>query len=283
MTAKDTISAFERATQANREDRCRTGNLIRLEGPGEVIMTGDLHGNSRNFEKLVRFARLADNPRRHLVLHELLHGDIVDGGGQCHSYRLVAQAAELKTQYPHQVHYLLGNHAIAQFTNDEVLKGGMAMVRALNAGLLSAFGTSARLVMSALNRFILSLPVAVRTDNRIWMSHSLPSMRKLAGFQKDIFDKELTGQELHSSPSLRALIWDRAHSPECLEKLAEMWDVDMFIVGHQPQAQGCDQPCSRMIILASDHIHGCFLPFKLDKHYKPDELFAQVKPLAAIK
>ena len=62
MTAKDTISAFERATQANREDRCRTGNLIRLKGPGEVIMTGDLHGNNRNFNKLVRFASLADNP-----------------------------------------------------------------------------------------------------------------------------------------------------------------------------------------------------------------------------
>ena len=283
MTAKDTISAFERATQANREDRCRTGNLIHLDGPGEVIMTGDLHGNSRNFEKLVRFARLADNPRRHLVLHELLHGDIVDGGVQCHSHKLVAQAAELKARYPHQVHYLLGNHAIAQFTNGEVLKGGMAMVRALNAGLLAAFGSSARLVMSALNQFILSLPIAVRTDNRIWMSHSLPSMRQLAGFQKDIFDKELTEQDLHSSSSLRALIWDRAHSPECLKKLAEMWDVDIFIVGHQPQAQGCGRPCSQMIILASDHIHGCFLPFELGRSYESDELFAQVKPLAAIK
>jgi Calcineurin-like phosphoesterase len=283
MTAKDTISAFERATQANREDRCRTGNLIRLKGPGEVIMTGDLHGNNRNFDKLVRFASLADNPQRHLILHELLHGDIADCGALCHSYRLIARAAELKAQYPHRVHYLLGNHAIAQFTNDEVLKGGMAMVRALNAGLLTTFGSSARLVTSAMNQFILSLPIAARTDNRIWMSHSLPSMRKLAGFQKDIFDKELTGEELHSNPSLRALIWDRVHSPECLKKLGEMWDVDMFIVGHQPQAQGCAQPCSQMIILASDHIHGCFLPFDLGKSYEPDELFAQAKPLASIE
>ena len=282
MTAKDTISAFERAAQANRQDRCRSGNLIHLKGPGEVIMTGDLHGNIRNFEKLLRFASLEDNPQRHLILHELLHGDIVDGGGQCHSYRLIARAAELKARYPHQVHYLLGNHAIAQFTNDEVLKGGMAMVRALNAGLLAAFGSSARLVTSALNQFILSLPIAARSDNRIWMSHSLPSMRKLGGFQKDIFDKELTEQDLRSNPSLRALIWDRVHSSKCLEKLGEMWDVDTFIVGHQPQAQGCDRPCSRMIILASDHIHGCFLPFELGKHYESDELFAQVKPLASI-
>ena len=283
MTAKDTISAFERAAQANRRDRCRSGNLIHLEGSGEVIMTGDLHGNNRNFEKLLRFASLEDNPQRHLILHELLHGDIIDGGGQCHSYRLIARAAELKARYPHQVHYLLGNHAIAQFTNDEVLKAGMAMVRALNAGLLAAFGSSARLVASALNQFILSLPIAARSNNRIWMSHSLPSMRKLGGFRKDIFDKELTEQDLHSNTSLRALIWDRVHSPECLEKLGEMWDVDMFIVGHQPQAQGCSQPCSRMIILASDHIHGCFLPFELGKRYEPDELFAQVKPLASIE
>ena len=282
MTAKDIISAFERAAIANREDRCRSGNLIRLEGPGEVIMTGDLHGNDRNFEKLLRFACLADNPQRHLILHELIHGNIADGGDQCHSYRLVARAAELKIQYPHQVHYLLGNHAIAQFTNDEVLKGGMAMVRALNAGLLAAFGSRSRLVASALNQFILSLPIAVRSDNRIWMSHSLPSMKKLAGFQKDIFDNELTEQDLRSNPSLRALIWDRVHNPECLEKLGEMWDVDMFIVGHQPQGQGCGRPYSQMIILASDHIHGCFLPFELGKRYEPDELFAQAKPLASI-
>lgn len=284
MNTKEIISALESGTKANRRDPFRMGNLIYLDGPGQVIMTGDLHGHTANFEKLCRLAQLDKNPHCHLILHELLHStDNPEDPDQCHSYRLLAHAAHLKAQFPRQLHILLGNHALAQVTRDEVVKNGQPMVRALNTGIWAAFNQDAGPVMQALDEFIMSMPIAARTDNRIWLSHSLPSKRHLAKFDNAIFEKKLTLEDMKDNHSLRALTWDRTHNQECLEKLREMWDVDFFIVGHQPQSRGCRQLHKHLIILASDHPHGAYLPFKLRHPYQPDELFDLTKPLAALE
>ena len=283
MTTKEMILALERATEANLQDCHRHGNLIELEPPGDVVMTGDLHGEENNFDRIVRFADLAHHANRHLVIHELLHCTRADAPDQCHSYLLVARAAMLKSQFPDRLHYLLGNHAMAQLTRDEVLKSGKPMVRSLNAGLNAAFGDNSHLITAALDCFILSMPIAVRTANRVWLSHSLPSARHVDDFDDNIFQNKLAAADMRDNPSIHALAWDRKHSGKCLEKLAERWDVDMFVIGHQPQSFGCDRPRPNLIILASDHGHGCILPFDLGKNYNPDQLFARIKPIAEIK
>ncbi|MCF7958204.1 MAG: metallophosphoesterase [Phycisphaerae bacterium] len=283
MTAKEIIGLLNAATQANLNDRWRSGNMISLHGPGDVLMTGDLHGNEVNFDKIVRCAQLESNPNRHLILHELLHCSESDFPDQCHSYMLVAKAARLKARFPDQVHYLMGNHAMCQVIQDEVLKAGKPMVRAFNTGLQVKFGQNDQQVAEALDKFILSMPLATRTANKIWLSHTLPNSRHLKDFEDEIFNRPITLKMMESCPSMRAFIWDRRHNAECIEKLCQRWDVEMFIIGHQPQPQGCGRPVDRMIILASDHPHGCFLPFNLDTPYQPDELFNQVKPLAAIR
>lgn len=282
MTTNEIIAVLKQAAQANYQDRCRDGNLIRLSGQGDVVMTGDLHGNECNFDRLVRYCCLEENPNRHLILHELLHSMEQETPGECHSYRLVARVAELKNRFPGQVHILLGNHAMAQVCHDEVIKGGQPMVRALLAGLATSFGSESDIVSDALDEFIISLPIAARSKNGVWMSHSLPSLRHLSGFDKELFEKKLTLEDMRSNLSLHALIWDRSHSKKCLEHLSEMWDTEMFIIGHQPQGQGHDRQHDRLIILASDHGHGCFLPFDIGRSYGPDELFGQVRPLAGI-
>jgi len=284
MTSKEIIAFLEKGIKANRADSFRKGNIIRLPSTGRVIMTGDLHGNIKNFEKICRFALLERNSHCHLILHELLHcSEFQDSADQCHSYRLVAQAAELKARLPDQVHILLGNHEMAQITGGEILKSGQPMVRSLKAGLVAAFGENSDLVINILNEFILSLPIAARSENRIWLSHSLPSSGHLADFDESIFVKRLSLHDMKDNASLHALAWDRRHSRSCLEKLSEMWDADIFIVGHQPQADGCKRAHPQLIILASDHAHGCCLPFNLDKNYQPEQLFDLIKPLASIQ
>ena len=282
MTSKEIIAAFEYGARANRDDAWRKGNIIDLTAPGELVMTGDLHGNERNFERLLGYVQLESHPDRHLILHELLHSTNTETLDQCHSYGLLAQAAQAKVRFPDQLHILLGNHAMAQVTRDEVLKNGQPMVRALNTALHAKFHQTAGLVMRALDDFIMSMPIAARTGNRIWLSHSLPSARHLTDFDDFIFEKVLNLDDMKNNPSLHALAWDRSHSEKCLSKLRDLWDVDAFIVGHQPQAQGCCFLHDRLIILASDHSHGCFLPFDLQQNYTPEELFARTRPLASL-
>ncbi|MBN1845961.1 MAG: hypothetical protein JW810_09775 [Sedimentisphaerales bacterium] len=283
MTTKELIAAFERAARANRLDPWRDGNLIRLPATGSVIMTGDLHGHELNYERLCRAADLAVHRDRHLILHEILHSANTRSPDQCDSYLLLAKAAQLKVEYPGQVHFLLSNHEIAQVTRDEILKAGQAMVRAVTNSIATTFAEKSPLVMQALDDFILSMPLAVRTENRIWMSHSLPSMRHWKTFDERIFSRKLTRLDLQNDASLRSLTWDRQQAEAGLEQMARRWQVDHFIVGHQPQSHGCDRRHGRLIVLASDHAHGCYLPFFLDKNYAPEELFGLIKPLASIQ
>ncbi|KPK72408.1 MAG: hypothetical protein AMJ79_15745 [Phycisphaerae bacterium SM23_30] len=282
MTTKEIIAAYEQGARANHQNQHRQGNLIHLTAPGEVIMTGDLHGNELNFEKLIRLAQLEKNPQRHLILHELLHSTENLSVDQCHSYRLLARAAQVKAQFPHQLHLLLGNHAIAQRCRDEILKNGQPMVRALNAAISFTFAEKSSLVTQALDDFIMSLPLAVRTENRIWLSHSLPSQRHLKSFDNAIFDKPITLEDMQSNISLRALTWDRSYSESTLQALQKIWDVDIFVIGHQPEPKGVSRYHQCLIILASDHAQGRYLPFNIHRSYTPEEIFALARPIASL-
>jgi hypothetical protein len=79
------------------------------------------------------------------------------------------------------------------------------------------------------------------------------------------------------------MVWGRRHDPALLEALAKAWDVDLFIVGHQPQEWGHEVMFGRLLILASDHNHGVFLPIDLRKKYTMDDLVARIRKYASVE
>jgi hypothetical protein len=64
--------------------------------------------------------------------------------------------------------------------------------------------------------------------------------------------------------------------------MAELFDVDFFILGHQPQEQGSCHVGKNLIIIASDHNHGCILPIDLAKSYTIEQLADSIVTLASI-
>jgi hypothetical protein len=282
ISAREFFDDLQRGGEANFHDKYRKGNLIELSSPGRVIMTGDLHGHQRNFDRLVRYADLQKNPNTHLVFHEVIHNGHPEVPGEDHTFMMLAQVAKLKVRFPDQVHFLMGNHEMAQCSGEEVLKGGHRMLKIFTNGLHAIFQDHADMILQAISDFLLTLPIAIRTENRIWMSHSLPSNHHLLQFDTDIFRELLSLQDISHNKSLRALLWDRRHDEACLSDLMQRWHVDMFIVGHQSQEYGHGRPLDEMIILASDHNHGHCLPFDLSVDYTSDALYGLIKPLASI-
>ncbi len=82
--------------------------------------------------------------------------------------------------------------------------------------------------------------------------------------------------------SAHMLVWGRYQTEAALEALADLLDVDFFICGHQPQEDGYDVLHNRMIIIASDHNHGVFLPIDLNKPATLESLVKHIRPLGAI-
>jgi len=276
------IDLLKQGTEANGADKFRRGNLICLPAGGDVIVTGDLHGHRRNFERIVTFADLANHPDRHVILQEIIHGGPEDSEGGCLSYRLLFDVVRYKVSFPDRVHMIMGNHDTAFINNSEVMKEGREMNRAMHAALEREFRQGAGEVELAVRQFLFSQPLAVRCDNRIWMSHSLPGDRFVEKFDPGILHRPLKVNDVVRPGSAYLLTWGRKHSQDLLDKMAKLLDSDIFVLGHQPQEEGWSQAGRNLIILASNHDHGCLLSIDPAKSYTVERLIESIVPLASV-
>lgn len=278
--AADTIL---QAAQLNRDDPLLEGSLLAFPDYGQVVMTGDLHGHRRNFERIRKFCALEHYRPRHVILHEIIHEEVEGLAGRDRSYEVLLEAARWKCEYPEQVHFLQSNHELAQLTRHEITKNGRVVTMAFEDGVEEAFGDGAGRVLEAINEYIRSLPLAGRTPNRVFLAHSLPSPRDVNSFDPAVLGQTVSDLDLGESGSAHALVWGRYHSAAVIDRLRELLDVDFFLCGHQPQEMGYEVLHDRMIILASDHNHGVFLTLDLSKPVTLESLTRNIRPLAAIE
>ena len=279
---QEIIDLLAGGAEANRQDKFRRGNVITLLAEGTLIATGDLHGHRRNFERISAFADLPHNPDRHLVLQEIIHGGSEDCQGRCLSYKLLFDVVRYKLSFPDQVHLVMGNHDTAFINNTNVIKDGKEMNRAMLSALDRQFGPDSDDVKLAMRQFLFSQPLAVRTENRIWLSHSLPGNSNVDKFDSQIMNRQLKVSDTVRPGPVYTLTWGRNHSRQTLDRMAELLDVDIFILGHQPQQHGWKKAGENLIIIASDHNHGCLLPIELAKSYTVEQLAEAPVSLASI-
>lgn len=276
------IDLLNKGIRANQTDMFRRGNLVCLPAKGSLVVGGDIHGHRRNFERLVAYADLAGHPDRHMVLQEIIHGGPEDRTGGCLSYQVLFEAVRFKLDFPDRVHLVMGNHDTACINSSEVMKNGKEMNRAMSSALEREFQQASSDIKLAIRQFLFSQPLAVRCDNRLWISHSLPNDRFADEFDLGIFDRELKISDCEKPGSAYLLAWGRRHSQATLNQMAERLDVGVFILGHQPQPKGWCQAGNNLIILASDHNHGCLLEIDLEKTYVAGEFADSMIPLASI-
>ena len=284
MTDADTIvETLRLAARYNRDDPLRKGSLLEFPNYGQLVMTGDMHGHERNLDKLVKFCHLERYPVRHVILHELVHAEPERLSDPEFSARLLIRAAEWKVEFPDQVHFLQSNHELAQLTGQEITKGGRTVIQDFNEGVAQLYGRdNTGEILGSINEFIASFPYAGRTPNRIFLSHSLPDVGELDLFDPTFITRAPSVHDFKEESDLYRLVWGRDHTPELLDRLAEAYKVDYFIVGHQPQETGWFVHFQRLLILASDHNHGVFLPIDLSKPTDMDQLVARIRPFVSV-
>lgn len=274
------LNTLRRAAQAFRDTPGRRGRLIEPVEVGEVLATGDLHGNLENFRRLLHKADLGKHLRRHLVLQELIHGPHRYPAGGDKSHQLLDLVAALKCQYPRQVHLLLGNHELAQWTNRRIAKDDQTLNDLFRQGVETAYGAHAEAVYAAYLELFAAAPLAVRTPNRVFLSHSLPSASRLAAFDLAVLERDACEEkDLFSGGPIHALLWGRDTTPATVAAFLEKVSADLLITGHIPSDRGFEAPNDRQLILDSVEAPACCCLFPADRPLTHVELLGCVAAL----
>jgi hypothetical protein len=290
QNAESVRETFLAGAAANRTAACRVGSIDRIEPPGTLIATGDLHDNPLHFSRLVAAAGMEENRAApesptHLVLHEIIHSDRLMNGMDF-SYRALARVAALKARFPERAHTLLANHELAQIFGAGIIKDGIKVVEAFNDAVEYAFGEEAGLVQAAIKEFILSMPLALRCvcpGGDILVCHSLPTPALMERFDPTVLSRELTEADYEPRRgAAHLLVWGRGYDAEQIEDLVERWGINLFILGHEKAENGVKliPPCA--VILNSDHEKGVYLPIDLAKPPRAEEAIGMVVPLSQL-
>jgi hypothetical protein len=280
-SAERMLTHLRQAIALVRATPGRKGRIIDLQDCTELLVAGDLHGHIGNFQVMLKAADLANNPTRHFVLQELIHGKSRYPKGGDKSHQLVDLFAALKGQFPKQVHFVPGNHEMAQWTNRPVLKADENLNVLFQTGVTEAYGPEygPQVYETYLDLFR-ALPVVLRTPNRVLISHSLPSSRVLSFFDPGRLDADIYDpDDLQPGGVVHSILWGRDTSGSTTEEFLRKMNADLLVSGHIACEQGYQIPNGQQIILDCAEYPGGYLLFPTTQPLTQQELIGFIQTI----
>jgi hypothetical protein len=259
----------------------RQGHRIDLPDCTDVLVTGDLHGHIGHFQAILQAADLGKNPKRHFVMQEAIHGKYRYPSGGDKSHQLVDLFAALKCQYPNRVHYIPGNHEMAQWTSRPVLKGDENLNQLYREGVLAAYGAEAgaEVYQTYLELFQV-LPLAIRTTNGVLISHSLPSARAMQLFDPARLKLEhYEAADLESGGTVHSMLWGRDTAQATAAEFLKKMNAELLVSGHIASDSGYSVPNEQQVIVDCAESPAGYVLFPADRPLTHAELVGCIRTL----
>ena len=166
---------------------------------------------------------MTSHPRRHLILQEVCHGGpLYAQNGGCMSHALLEDVALLKVQYPARVHFILGNHELAEMTDYPIQKNKAMLNLLFRLGLQHMYGEATDDVRAAFIPFLQTCPLAVRLPHGVFVSHSIPEFCDARNFDVGIFEREMAYAEYFERTGVFQLVWGRDYRDRNARAFAEL-------------------------------------------------------------
>jgi hypothetical protein len=272
------LNILRRAVDHTRATPGRHGHLVQLTDCTEVVVGGDMHGHLANFLAVMKAADLANHPTRHLILQELVHSEhffYPNGGDKSH--QLLDLYATLKCQFPERVHFLPGNHEIAQMTGRQVAKGGQSQNALFVLGIQAAYGDAAADIGRAYNDLFRDSPLALRTPNGVLCCHTLVPAKALPTFDPmRLLDERYDDKEYAPGGAVYGILWGRDTSADTAEAFLRKMEAELVVTGHIATDDGFAVPNPRQLIVDCAHTPAAYVKFAADRPLTHDELVAGV-------
>lgn len=272
------LSLLSKATRLNLEDPLRRGMLVQFPLVGELMVTGDLHGHKANFDRIVELADLARNPQRHLLLQEIIHQLDSWKRDRDLSYLVLEKVAQLKVDFPEQVHILMGNHELSEVQGRVLYKDGRMLNNLFDKGIVGSYGPEdGRLIKNAYKRFFRSMALAGVTETHLFFCHSIPEAEYVDRYDREFFMQDFqTVYRSHDRILLEEVVWGRDFSSEVAERYVDRVRAEIVMIGHEPCAEGHDIPNPRTVILDSKDENGCYCLLRLNQPYSQKGIIKKI-------
>ncbi len=277
------IERMERAAAANLATPGRNGALVTLphdapDAAAEVMITGDLHGHRVNFNKIRKLADLAGNPRRHLIMQEVVHGGQKYANNGCMSHALLEDAAKMKVDYPGRFHFLLSNHELSEATGYPIQKGGSLLNLMFRLGVDHMYGAATDAVMASYHAFIRSCPLGVRWSGA-FACHSLPEAVVRTKFDAGVFSRPWTRPDLDPRGGVFELVWGRDYTESNARAFADLVGATVLLCGHEPNDAGYATPNSLQVVFDCCHQVACYAILPANQPLTQEKVVALIRKL----
>ena len=273
------LTYLRQATALVRGTLGRKGHTLALADCEDVLVTGDLHGHVGHFQALLQAADLANHPKRHFIMQEAIHGQYRYPAGGDKSHQLVDLFAALKCQHPNRVHYIPGNHELAQWTGRPVMKADESLNVLFEEGVRVAYGPEAgpEVYQTYLELFK-ALPLAIRTANGVLVCHSLPSSRVMPLFDPARLERDRFEQsDFEPGGTVHSLLWGRDTTSTNATEFLRKMGARFLISGHIATEAGYLLPNERQIIVDCAESPAGFILFPANRDLSHADLVACIR------
>ncbi|MFZ2216678.1 MAG: metallophosphoesterase family protein [Methanothermobacter tenebrarum] len=223
------------------------GSLIEIGSNENLLVVTDIHGNFTDFKIYLRIWE-EDHGRESPIVFtgDFIHSMGYEDGSIEILETLIAYYRRYKNFY-----LLLGNHEWSHITGIDVFKGGINQSLEFEMLLKEKFGDKWIEKFESYKRFFKELPFAIRTKNRVFISHAGPS-KHIKGLDDIIRIKE----DGYQSPAVYEMLWNRygSYLEKDIDEFLDRVKCNAMIVGHTP-VDGF-QIIGNQIILSSSYSAG---------------------------
>lgn len=250
--------------------------LVELPGEGKALVITDIHGNIDDFNKFMHIWDEFKDEKNHLVLT----GDFIHAMGRENDRSIeILESVKRRWENSSRFHVLLGNHEWSTISKTAVYKAGINQSHNFDELLKEVFQGNYEEKLQEYIEFFKKLPIAVRTANRIFISHAGPP-KNVKSLDEIV---HIADDGYNGNSKLSEILWNRFDdfTEDDLNSFLKTVDCKMMIVGHTP-VDGVELICKNQLVVSSGYSRGkkAYVELDLEQEIKKSkDLLKMVKYL----
>lgn len=220
-------------------------DLIELPSKGKAIIATDLHGNLKDYSKIINLWKVLSNKKQHLVLA----GDLINAMcGEVDGSIEILESVISELKNNKNLHVLLGNHEWANLVGVSIYKCGENQILSFENLLKKKFHEEWEEKLSFYNELFKKLSIAIKTGNGVFICHAGPP-KNIKSLNEIV---NITEKGYLNNQPLYEIVWNRYgdYTKKDVENFLDTIGCKVMIVGHTP-VNGVKKIGKQLIISSS--------------------------------